>query len=75
MVIPLVMAPMACSRTPKRRLRPLRSEAEKSVDDLINVLLDEARSADPPMTSGRSAAKALITAPEIALVATLAPSS
>ena len=55
---------MACSRTPKWRLRPPGSSAEKAGSPLIRVLFDGARSAEPPTSSGSVLASALSTSPE-----------
>src|SRR5437868_10667565 len=78
--MPLMIAPMACSRIPKCRLRDLktsnfggslRSSFERSIDPpfLISVLVDGARSADPPTTNGAIDARPWITCPEYARVA------
>ena len=59
---------MACSRTPKRRLRPPRSPAWKSPHGVSPqrsaVLFEGARSAEPPMSVGSTGARALRTLPE-----------
>ncbi len=60
---------MACSRTPKWRLRPSGRALEKAAAPAIAVLFDSARSAEPPTSSGRLAASAWIALPEAARVA------
>src|SRR5450759_2424981 len=65
---------MACSRTPKWKLRPAGVAACWSGVSLIQVLLEGARSAEPPMSVGRCGARALMALPEADRVAT-APSS
>src|SRR5258708_38279761 len=64
--MPLTMAPMACSRTPKCRLRPRYSPAKKSPapSKVKLVLLECARSAEPPMSQGIFLASAFRTLPE-----------
>ncbi len=65
---------MACSRTPKWKLAPAGVAACWSGTSLIQVLLDGARSAEPPMRVGRFGARALMALPDAERVAT-APSS
>ncbi len=60
---------MACSRTPKRRLRPAGCAVEKSSSPASRVLFDSARSAEPPRSSGRTGAIACRTLPDTARVA------
>ena len=72
---PFNAAPIPCSRMPKRTLRPARSSAEKSVDEAMTVLFEPARSAEPPMTSGRASASCWITASDCLRVATAEPGS
>ena len=55
---------MANSRTPKRKLRPAGVAAWKSGDPAISVLLEGARSAEPPTRPGSRGARALMTLPE-----------
>ena len=70
---------MACSRIPKWSTRPCRSPVHSYVDHSggtkerapsMVVLLDSARSAEPPQSSGRAAANALMTLPDAARVDT-----
>ena len=72
--MPLQMAAMACSRTPKCRLEPVRSSAEKSPRPFMLDLLEGARSAEPPIRFGMRLARRLSTSPEEARVA-LGPSN
>ncbi len=67
--IPLAIAAIACSRTPKCRLDPLRSSFEKSPLSFMTDLFEGARSADPPMRLGILAASLFSTSPEEFLVA------
>ena len=60
---------MACSRTPKRRLRPARLSGSKLPLPSMSVSVLGARSASPPINSGRWGARALITLPEATRVA------
>ena len=78
-LIPLRMAPMACSRMPKCRVRPYgwpgkrrdcRSAGRKLGSPSMVVLLDSARSAEPPHSSGSFGASAVSTLPDAARVAT-----
>ncbi len=80
--MPLTIAPIACSRMPKCSTRPYGSPDHSWVDhsmgmndfaSLIVVRFDSARSADPPHSSGSSAASALITVPDAARVETSLP--
>ena len=78
--MPFMIAPMPCSRMPKWRTRPCsgsafhssteRSSGRNDGAPLMVVLLEPARSADPPHSSGMSGAIALITWPDAARVAT-----
>ncbi len=71
--MPFMIEPMACSRTPKCSTRPaygspFQSRAERSFGrndsaPSMVVLLDSARSADPPQSSGTRGAMALMTSP------------
>ena len=71
--MPFMIAPMACSRMPKCSTRPWSGSAFQSLvarspgmndgAPSIVVLLDSARSAEPPHSSGISPATALMTAP------------
>ena len=56
--MPFTMAPMPCSRTPKRRLRSAGVSFWKSPNIFISVMLDGARSAEPPMRPGSTGASA-----------------
>ena len=51
------MAPMACSRTPKRRLRSAYEFFWKSPYIFMSVMLEGARSADPPRKPGMAGAE------------------
>ena len=64
--MPLRMAPIACSRMPKWRLRPAYSPAWKSPapSKVSRVLVDGARSAAPPISQGTFWAIALRTRPD-----------
>ena len=64
--MPLAIAAAACSRIPKWRLRPARSSGWKSPApaNVRRVLVDGARSADPPSSQARACAIALSTWPE-----------
>ncbi|MFS7932709.1 hypothetical protein Hanom_Chr04g00371151 [Helianthus anomalus] len=57
--IPLQMAPIPCSRTPKRTLRSSGVFFWKSPNIFIKVMFEDARSALPPITPGRTGANAL----------------
>ena len=57
--MPLAMAPIPCSRTPKRTLRSAGVSFWKSPNCFINVMLDGARSAEPPMKPGIAPPRAL----------------
>src|SRR5436190_24119281 len=68
---PLRIAPIACSRMPKCRLRPaglakLKSPAPSNVR---RVLQEGARSAEPPISQGTFLARILSTLPEESRVA------
>src|ERR1700710_3001153 len=74
-----MIAPMACSRTPKCSVRPYgpplhilvwRSAGRNDGSPLTAVLLLSARSADPPPRSGGSGEIAARTPPEALRVAT-----
>ena len=56
--MPFTMAPMPCSRTPKRTLRSAGVSAWKSPNIFISVMLDGARSALPPIRPGSTGASA-----------------
>ena len=58
--IPLTAAHMACSRTPKKTLRPAGS-TWKLTPGLKIVLVEAVRSAAPPNSSGTTSAMAFIT--------------
>ena len=82
--IPLMIAPIACSRMPKCSTRPYgfpvhswvdRSTGTNEAAFLIVVRFDSARSAEPPQSSGSCAARALITVPDAARVETSLPGS
>ena len=60
---------IACSRTPKCRLEPVRSSAEKSPRPFMLDLLEGARSAEPPIRFGMRLARRFSTSPEEARVA------
>ncbi len=73
---------MACSRIPKCRIRPAGFGVQALVDHFAGtkdpppsmvVLLDSARSAEPPQSSGITSAMAFRTFPEAALVASSSP--
>ena len=77
--MPFMMAPMPCSRMPKCRLRPYGLVLQVSVvmssgpndgSPLITVLLEPARSADPPHSSGSVAPNACSVASDALRVAT-----
>ena len=79
-----MMAPMACSRMPKCRFRPpgvvvqvsvVISSGPKEGSPLMKVLLDPARSAEPPHSSGRVFPRACRVASEAFRVATDSPTS
>ncbi len=70
------MAPIACSRTPKRRLRPGLSASKWSWPlALTSVRLDSDRSAEPPNSSGSVAASAWMASWLALRVATSEPVS
>ena len=78
--MPFMIAPMACSRMPKCSTRPAsgspfhilveRSFGRNDGAPSMVVLLDSARSAEPPHSSGTRSAIALMTAPDALRVAT-----
>ena len=77
--MPFMIAPMACSRTPKWSVRPYgppdhilvcRSAGRNEAAPLTAVLLLSARSAEPPHSSGRTGYRAARTSPEAFRVAT-----
>src|SRR3989338_3569750 len=72
--MPLIMPPIACSRTPKCILRPDGFLKLKSPQPLRVVIVDGERSAEPPIKLGRMPAIAFIALPDALLVAML-PSS
>src|SRR5690606_9936044 len=59
----------ACSRTPKQKVRPAGSLRENTGTPATVVLLDPARSAEPPTSSGKRGERAARTLPEAARVA------
>src|SRR5262245_21345804 len=72
------IAPIACSRTPKCKVRPYHwavyslvgiDGGPKESAPFIVVLLPPAKSADPPQSSGSLGPTAESTAPDAALVA------
>src|SRR5215213_4832845 len=76
--MPFMIAPMACSRTPKCRVRPYgppdhilvwRLPGRNDGSPSTAVLLLSARSAEPPHSSGSTGASAASTLPEAARVA------
>ncbi len=71
--MPLSTPPMACSRTPNLRFRPSRAPACQSVNAVRYVLLEGARSAEPPSKVGMTPARALSIFPEAARVAIFSP--
>ena len=77
--MPFMIEPMPCSRMPKCSTRPYWSPVKSLVDSSAGmkdgwplgvVLLDSARSAEPPHSSGSSGAIAVSTSPEALRVAT-----
>src|SRR3989338_7018161 len=74
MDMPLMILPIAFSRTPKCILRPDWFPELKSPPPLRVVIVDGERSAEPPIKLGRTPATAFITLPDMLLVAML-PSS
>ena len=78
--MPFMIAPMPCSRMPKCSTRPVtgspfhilveRSAGMNDGAPSMVVLLDSARSAEPPQNSGTVSAMALIAAPDALRVAT-----
>src|SRR5688572_14977485 len=80
-LIPLVKAkpfnaePMACSRIPKWKLRPVRSSEVNEVDSFKVVSVDGAKSAAPPIRLGKLPAIAFNTLPDAWRVANLVPAA
>src|ERR1700759_373941 len=72
--IPFKAEPMACSRIPKWKLRPLRSSDVNELYFLRFVSVDGAKSAAPPIRLGNASAIAFRALPDATRVATL-PSS
>ena len=72
--IPFAIPPIACSRTPNRRLRP-GSSASNEPSPLTSVRLDSDRSAAPPNRRGSGFARAWITSWLALRVATSTPSA
>src|SRR4051794_34389993 len=77
--MPFMIEPMACSRIPKCSTRPYLLPLHELVCHCSGVklgwpsgvvLLDSARSAEPPQSSGRTGAIALRSAPDALRVAT-----
>src|SRR4051795_7223351 len=77
--MPFMIAPMACSRTPKCSVRPYgppdhifvcRLLGRNDGSPLTAVLLLSARSAEPPQSSGSTGYSAASTSPEAFRVAT-----
>src|SRR5256885_1704257 len=60
---------MPCSRTPNQRFLPARFSGLTAGFPETVVLLEVARSADPPMSSGKVSARLLMTFPEAARAA------
>ncbi len=73
--MPFTIAPIPCSRTPNRKLRPPRLARLKSPAASISVLVDGARSAEPPTSPGILAATCWRTLPDALRVATFSPTS
>ena len=80
--MPLTIAAAACSRMPKCSTRPYGEPVHFSVErfsgmkdgaESIVVLLEPARSAEPPHSSGKVSAIALMTCPEALRVAMALP--
>ena len=69
------MAPIACSRTPKRRLRAVATFAPLLAAPVMSVFVLPARSASPPIMVGRCCAIALRAAPLALRVAMLVPAA
>ncbi len=67
------MAPIACSRMPKWKFRLPGVSASRSPPPSISDLFDGARSADPPISSSSTGARAAKTCPEAVRVAILGP--
>ncbi|MNI64318.1 hypothetical protein D3C73_1197510 [compost metagenome] len=82
--IPFTIEAAACSRIPKCSTRPYGLPFQASVEREVGmndgepsmvVLLDSARSAEPPQSSGRTGPMAFRTFPEAARVETSLPAS
>ncbi len=56
--MPFMAAAMPCSRTPKWMKRPEKSAAVIAFIDLVRVLLEPVRSAEPPIISGTAGTSA-----------------
>ena len=69
--MPFTIAAIACSRTPKWRLRPEKSFGVTAEEFFIVFLVDPVRSAEPPTSAGTRSASALIAAPDRLRVASL----
>src|SRR6187402_989649 len=63
--------PIACSRIPKWKLRPVRSSDVNELDSLSVVSVDGAKSAAPPIIFGKLPAIAFNTLPDAWRVAIL----
>jgi hypothetical protein len=72
--MPLTAAPIPCSRTPKKTLRPAFSLVNLSLSGKI-VLVDSVRSAAPPSIVGVRCSKAAMILPPAERVATSSPGS
>ncbi len=73
--MPLTKAAIECSLTPKGMSLAAGSPREKSRPGSITVLVEPARSADPPMNPGAFRAISSNSFPEEARVAILSPMS
>ena len=69
----MTIAPIACSRIPKWRLRPPYEPVSTLPPSAISVKVDGARSADPPTNSGTFAATHWITVSDDLRVAVIDP--
>ena len=67
--MPFTIAPIACSRMPKWKLRPANAWCAIESAPSISVFVDGARSAEPPTSSGTVAASPLMHALELSRVA------
>jgi hypothetical protein len=72
--MPFTAAPMPCSRTPKKTLRPACSFVKRSLFGKI-VFVDSVRSAAPPTIVGVCASNAAMTLPPAPRVAVFVPAS